>query len=435
MKISEKDVSRIWQAGEFRWLRDDAGRSIEVVYGGRPAARPGCDFQDAVLEINGVKCCGDVEIHVTSDLWKKHGHHRNPAYNNVILHVAMWETGGLPAVMHGGVEIPTVILNCAPVQPASRHMPYCPHVHGPGSGDGLMEILTVCGLQRLSVKSKEFAEIIFREPPGQALYLGICRSLGYARNKVPMARLAGLLPLSWWQSMEAESRERKLAMAMGTAGLLPSQNASLSSSREDGVAGVLEQEWQTCSHDSGTMQRSEWCFNYIRPANSPLRRVAAMCALMEKPGTGWLQFFQGLIEAADSRKAASLIEKSLLIKDKGYWSGHYDFCAKMNRPVAILGKGRVREIAINSILPFYLAYGRYRRDYAMVRKIVDIYTGYPVLPENEVTRFMMLQLRAEGQGKINGCRQQGLLHIFHTYCRTRECEKCPVSMRRKPGWG
>jgi hypothetical protein len=432
MKISEKDVSLIWEAGEFRRLYDDAGRSIEVIYGGRPAARPGCDFQDAVLEIDGVKCCGDVEIHVTSDLWKKHGHDRNPAYNNVILHVAMWEKGGLPALMHGGAEIPTVILNCAPVKSANVNMKRCLHVRGPD--DGLMDLLTVCGLQRLSAKSREFGELICRDMPGQALYLGICRSLGYARNKGPMARLAELLPLSWWQSAEAEGRGRKLAVAMGTAGLLPSQNPSQTSSSAGRLAAELECEWRACGRDSRPMQRSEWCFNYSRPANSPLRRVAALCALMEKHGPGWLQFFLGLIEAADGGKAAALIEKGLVIKEEGYWGGHYDFGSKMNRPASVLGKGRARETVVNSILPFFLAYGRYRPDDGLMRKIIDIFTNYPALPENEVTRFMELQLMLERRGGINGCRQQGLLHLFHTYCRTRECEKCPVSMRRRPGW-
>jgi len=432
MKISEKDVSRIWQAGEFRWLRDDAGRSIEVVYGGRPAARPGCDFQDAVLGINGVKCCGDVEIHVTTDLWKKHRHDRNPAYNNVILHVAMWEKGGLPALMHGGREIPTVILNCVPVQPAAAHRPCCPHVRWPGAG--LMEMLTVCGLQRLAAKSREFEALICRDTPGQALYLGICRSLGYTRNKSPMEKLAGLLPLSWWHGAAAESREQKLAAAMGAAGLLPSQNEGVACSGPDGLAEALEREWHAGNYCGRPMQRSEWCFNYTRPSNSPLRRVAALCALMEKTAIGWLPYFRSLLEAADGSKAAALIGKSLIIKDKGYWSEHYDFGSHMNRPSAILGKGRAREITINSILPFYLAYGRHRRDDALVRKAAGIYTAYPVLPENEVSRFMKLQLMLEGE-RINGCRQQGLLHIFHTYCRTRECDKCPVSMRRRPGWG
>jgi hypothetical protein len=318
------------------------------------------------------------------------------------------------------------------VQPANP--PGCPCLDGL-SGDGLIEILTFCGLQWLFAKSQEFAGLIHRENPGQALYLGVCRSLGYSRNKAPMARLAGLLPLSFWKSVDSQGPERKLALAIGTAGLLPSQNAYPPASRTGGLAGVLEREWSGSSRRITPMPRSGWCFNYIRPANSPPRRVAALCALVENLGTGWLQFFRDLIEAAGIRRAASLIEKCLVIEEDGYWSNHYDFGSRMNRPASVLGKGRAREITVNSILPFFLAYGWATGDRGLAGKIVDIYTAYPALPKNEVTSFMSRHLKAEGKAGVNGCGQQGLLHIFHTYCRTRECEKCPVLMRRKPGWG
>jgi hypothetical protein len=428
-KISEKDVSRIWQDGRYRRLCDDAGRNIRVIYGGRPAVRPGCDFQDAVLEIDGVKCCGDIEIHLTSDLWKKHGHHRNPVYNNVILHVAMWEKGGLPAVMQCGQNIPTVILDSIPVQGDGLPARACPHI-SPANTSG--EILTASGLARLSAKSREFSGFMCRESPKQALYRGICRALGYSCNKAPMEKLSGLLPFSVWES-DAGSRAGNMALMLGTAGLLPSQRGL--SCKADAWAAVLEKEWSAMRKEVRPMQKRDWSFAFIRPANSPLRRLAALCGLFEKLGTNWLDIFLDVISGMDGKSATGQIEKYLIIKEKGYWYSHYDFGSEMKRPVSILGNARAREISVNVILPFYLAYAVDKRDYALIDKITGIYTAYPVLQQNELTRFMELLLMREGQGSISGCQQQGLLHIFQTFCRTRDCEKCPVFRRRRPGWG
>ena len=38
---------------------------------------------DAEIFIEGVRLCGDVEIHLNSEDWYHHRHHQDPRYNNV----------------------------------------------------------------------------------------------------------------------------------------------------------------------------------------------------------------------------------------------------------------------------------------------------------------------------------------------------------------
>ena len=411
MEICEKDVSRLWQEGRFSRLRDEDGNEVEVIYGGRPAAGPGRDFQDAVLRFNGQKCCGDVEIHVGSDLWKKHGHDRNPVYINVILHVAMWEKGGLPALARDGSKVPTVILSSAPARFAVQRQG-CPQAGRLGSGK-LGSIVSACGLERLSGKAQEFAGLAGKLGPQQALYLGFCRSLGYSRNKVPMARLAGLLPYEWWQIRQDRSPDLKLSVALGKAGLL-------------GPQPLPEGE---------NMQRSEWCFSAVRPANSPLRRVAALCGLMGKGDALSLRALRDLIANTGKGRAAAELEARLLVGEHGYWACHYDFGRPLRWPMSLLGRGRAREIVVNSILPFFLAHGQATGDDELAQSAAGLYSCYPALPENEITGYMQHLLWPGGRQEGGACRQQGLLHIFHTYCRVRDCRQCPLAKRRKPGWG
>ena len=57
-----------------------------VSYGNRNGAS-GPDFINAAISMAGLKWYGNIEMHVRSSDWKKHGHHNDEAYDNVILHV------------------------------------------------------------------------------------------------------------------------------------------------------------------------------------------------------------------------------------------------------------------------------------------------------------------------------------------------------------
>ena len=89
--VTEKLVTAAWQnlltkGGE---LRTESGQSLRVIYPGKTSDAPGSDFQDAVIKINRHLLKGNIEVHVNSSDWHHHGHHLNPAYNGVVLHVAL----------------------------------------------------------------------------------------------------------------------------------------------------------------------------------------------------------------------------------------------------------------------------------------------------------------------------------------------------------
>lgn len=61
---------------------------VRVIDPGRINPYSGPDFRCALMEFSkdGIRR-GDVEIHLRESDWTAHGHHRNPDYGNVILHV------------------------------------------------------------------------------------------------------------------------------------------------------------------------------------------------------------------------------------------------------------------------------------------------------------------------------------------------------------
>lgn len=69
-------------------LQTTDGQPVEVIDPGLHNRHAGPDFFNAKVKINGMLWVGNVEIHERSSDWYQHGHDHDPAYENVVLHVA-----------------------------------------------------------------------------------------------------------------------------------------------------------------------------------------------------------------------------------------------------------------------------------------------------------------------------------------------------------
>jgi hypothetical protein len=85
-------------------LKTAKGNLIEVIDPGLHNEDAGPDFFNAKIKINNTIWAGNVEIHLTSNDWYKHGHHRDEAYNSVILHISEVVNGVIVNEM--GQELP-----------------------------------------------------------------------------------------------------------------------------------------------------------------------------------------------------------------------------------------------------------------------------------------------------------------------------------------
>ncbi|MBK7667189.1 MAG: DUF2851 family protein [Sphingobacteriaceae bacterium] len=63
------------------------GAKLKLFHQGELNKDAGPDFFNAKIEADGITLVGNVEIHVNSSDWLKHGHENDKAYNNLILHV------------------------------------------------------------------------------------------------------------------------------------------------------------------------------------------------------------------------------------------------------------------------------------------------------------------------------------------------------------
>jgi hypothetical protein len=263
--MSESELRLLWEESRFEDLplHTTDGKPIQILYPGSPNADSGPDFLRASIRVGGTLYSGDVEIHIDAASWYGHGHHTDPHYNRVILHVAL-KSGSTeePARTRSNRRIPLLVLS---------DLPGFPHL-GPrrlttGTGWAMLPCrrwnaalprgnigwwIRRLSRERLSEKTARFSarlnELADEQQPGrygrddlertwrelavkgawdQLLYEGIMECLGYSKNRRPMLRLARGMRLEVLRRAGLDNRHAMESMLLGAAGLLPSSRGLL----------------------------------------------------------------------------------------------------------------------------------------------------------------------------------------------------------------
>jgi hypothetical protein len=296
---SESELAKVWQ---YQWLErgrlaTEDGEPIEVVYPGRMNDDKGADFRDAVIATKRGLITGDVEIHVKSSDWQAHRHHRDRAYNRVILHVAMWHNTRLATTLQNGQAVPVLALHkylkdmVSPWPESAslseiQNMP-CHQLAERLTAEDIGKFIDSAGEERFRAKAALFEKDLKQIEAGQVLYQGIMGALGYSKNKLPFWELSRRLPLRTLEALarrkmtEEECLAQLQARLLGIAGLLPSQRQDLpqASGAGDEWCDRLEGIWASLPHPE-VMSSDAWHLFKVRPVNSPVRRLAAMSYLI-----------------------------------------------------------------------------------------------------------------------------------------------------------
>lgn len=446
--ILESHIVDIWQRllGRRTDLTTEEGDLLKIIYPGRVNSEQGADFRDAVIATNHGVIKGDIEIHVKSNEWYAHQHHRNSAYNQVILHVVMWCNSETTVNLQNGESAPTVSLDkylkgpigqqLTVAEPPLTFTKPCLKVRGHLAANIVAQFLDGAGEERFLVKATRFEVELARTEAGQCLYQGIMGALGYSQNMLPFLELARRVPLQTLESIarheisEEERFARQQALLLGTGGLLPSQGQHEYQENRfnDGWLDKLERLWSSYRL-TNAMPPHSWHLFRVRPNNSPIRRLAAMSYLiLRHREKGILKGLIDVIKEASVRESRFILEKGLIVTTDSYWANHLDFggASRAANPT-LLGSSRAADIIINMLLPFTFAWAELGSKPLLGEKALELYRHYPKLAENTIERHMKKQLGTNNDLVCSARRQQGLIHIYHTLCTQGRCASCPLS--------
>ena len=428
----ESALHRAWRdrrLGRGPFPADD-GQSYAIVFPGWPNAGPGPDFRGAVIENGkGWALRGDIELHVDEADWYAHGHHRDPAYRGVVLHVS-WRHAvpRRPVRTAAGSRVPSVILGVDTASPDETSDPRpCTAVKATRGAEQTRGLLVEEGERRFEEKVRLLAADISADGSGQTLYRALLGGLGYSGNVAPFRELAGRLPLGELQAVlrgKPRSLRRPLAEALlfGFARLLPSQRG-MDGDRSAHVGG-LEYLWAYLGHGARPGEPLSWGMRQTRPGNAPARRIAAAAELAARfHETGVVE---GLRRAATGPSGIRSLHQALAVRDAGYWAGHWDFGKAASLSPSLVGGGRAGDLTVNVVLPFFAAFGQCRGDSALAEASAALYREHPPLAENAITRTMRRLLFADGaDGRASTAReQQGMLGLYKRRCEQLLCDGC-----------
>jgi len=444
----ESLIVKIWQhllLDKTELVTED-GEPIKIVYPGRVNDDRGADFRDAVIVTSQGLAKGDIEVHVKSSSWRAHRHHHDPAYNRVILHVAMWRNTKLATNLQNGKNIPILALHKYIKGQLSQrtdeiemlaplNMPCLKAAERPTTSV-MTEFLDSAGEERFLAKAAGFQAGLVQTGASQSLYQGIMATLGYSKNKLPFLELASRLPLQILESItqdkipDEECLARQQALLLGTAGLLPSQRLNWHPENELNSKWIdkLERLWASF-RPTEAMPPNAWHMFKVRPHNYPIRRIAAMShILLRYRGKGIFEDVVNMVKETPLSQGHCRPEKWLQVTTNGYWATHTDFgLSSRTRNVTLLGRGRAADIIVNAILPFTFAWSRLASYPELEKKAFELYRYYPRLSVNAVERHMRNQLGLSSSLVNSARRQQGLIHIYNTLCTQGRCNHCPLA--------
>jgi hypothetical protein len=368
------------------------------VYGGKPGRSLGPDFTDAVIERDdGTTFRGDIEIHVREADWRAHGHHTDPRYNGVVLHVVgaiSANSTNTPALKATGTTIPLLALNWKTGgEGTSRAAPHTvdhPQPLNPTNNPSNKEKvplapLVEAGLERFHSQAAGIALDIAAFGEDQAIWLGVLGALGYPRNKRAFRAVATRVG---WELASACQNPLEIELLLTRAAGLEKERPAAPSG---GAPRKLELRGTT----------PDWVRPWGRPANSPAVRIEAISALVKRwAAVGGISRAcqQAVLAAANAKDLSTLLRPVELLKDDS---------------VIVLGAARAGEIVVNVILPavFAIATLDTQSDKTALQvknRAIELYSSHPKLAENSVTREATIALGIDFQvPKITGAREQG----------------------------
>lgn len=453
--LAEKDLHALWRHSRYfdQPLLTATGRQLEVIRRGSYNLDGGPDFLDAVLKVDGRMLEGDVEIHIDARDWLAHGHDRDPAYNNVILHLALQppmpltnlrcENGRMPLQF----QLPDDILPAKrfPADRPQKTLPlqFCPLSEK--SRERITHTVQQAGRARLTQKVQRFREQVQTISWDQLLYSGICEALGYAKNQQPFRRLAELVPIDLifaeLRNIKADEQEPEVvlsALLFGAAGLLQAPESGTPDAAVQQYLVPRQQIWQRLRHplQIQPMPEGSWQFFRLRPQNFPTRRLAAVVQLILRfYRLGMLETLIGCVQHPKQsiKQTVRELRDFFTVPADSFWEFYYDFKSRKPGEMTaslggLLGEKRADDLIVNVVLPVLALFARETSSAALDNRLQEIFAAYPALQENQITRKMQEQLFAEHRHllrQLNKARfQQGLIHLHKNYCHPLRCDDC-----------
>jgi hypothetical protein len=420
MFFTEDFLHYVWKFRLFEResLQTTTGENIEIFSAGLQNSDSGPDFHNARLRIGDTTWAGNVELHLKSSDWHKHGHTTDNAYSSIILHVVYRDDQ--PIVLPDGRRIPTLELHdriSPDLYNRYHHLVYGNQQIIPCEGSirfvddmALRNWLTRVLVERLEKRSGTVMAALDKNRGDweETFYQFLATQFGFKTNALPFELMAKSLP----QLTLAKHKNNPLqieALIFGQAGFLDEEFT-------DEYPKSLKEEYNFLrkKYNLAPIEKHLWKFMRLRPQNFPTIRLAQFAALVIRSNHLFSKVLD-IKQTADLRK---------LFTDLGinpYWESHYRFDV-MSKPVSkSLGQSSIDILLLNTFVLFLFSYGKHNQQEYFINRSLKLLEKLPAEQNKIVTNFDLLGI------KVNTAfDSQALLELKNNYCDHKKCLQCGV---------
>lgn len=394
------------------------GRQLTVVDPGWINTAAGPDFFNAKVLIDGNEWAGNIEVHLRASDWYRHGHHNDPAYNSVILHVV--ENADMETATQDGRRLTQLEFHCDDrIKALYNHLLtaqeldlVCAQTIPSIPSLDLNSWIDTLAYERVYMKADRFRGYL--DATGndyeQAMFTAIARAMGFGKNSETLERTALSIPLRLL-AKHSDSPLALEAMVLGQAALIPPEGGN-----EYVEQLRREYNYLAVKFNLAPPSGAIWNLGRMRPQNLPYRRLATLAHM----ALGGFQIFSAVITSQSLRDLRDLFRISLT----GYWATALSLTSERGASPAALSERAIDSIIINAAIPAMVAYGMERDSSGTVERAMELLRQLP--PEdNSKVRL----LTAAGIPCPDAYTSQALTMLRNVYCEQRKCLFCRIGHR------
>lgn len=419
--MKEEFLHYLWKYSlyETSSLIDGDGNPITVISPGEYNRDSGPDFFNARIVIAGTEWAGNVEIHIRASHFNVHGHDRDHAFDNVILHVVAERD--IKVYNANNEELLTTEIRYDP----ELYRKYIDLVNNPCAIACRDELeatdsfllrgwLHSLLIERLQMKSEAVMKIwtATGNDWDETFYRVLSRYFGFRVNTEPFEMLATALPFRIIRK-HADNRLQIEALLFGSAGML--EEGLFKNALADQYYIDLIREYKVLSAKYSLRPIHGWLWKFcrLRPVNFPTVRLSQLAALLSTAG--------GLFSRTLVSGEVSQLKDLFGVSASPYWDNHYIFGKESRRSGKHTGDQATDILLINAVIPMIFIYGRTHDDRKLCDRALDLLAG--IDPEkNSVIRDWTLA----GVVPESAFFTQALLQLTDEYCRKRRCLDCRI---------
>ncbi len=411
--MNERLLQFIWQHLYFNkeQLITQDGQSLQIFFQGTLNNNQGPDFSNAKIRINNITWAGNIELHIKTSDWKKHGHTNDEHYNNIILH-AVWE--------HDEIEKQNIpILELKNRISSSLLQRYYELMQQNTFIPCEQQLPVVSELVWSSWKERMIAERLYEKNEKinqllketnqhweEAFWQLLARNFGITVNADAFEAIAKTISVTILAKHKNQIHQLE-ALLLGQAGLL-------SEVFTEDYAVMLQKEYHFLQKKHQLQPaRQLLSFLRMRPGNFPSIRLAQLAMLIHQSS----HLFSKILEAQDFNS----IKQLLSVTANDYWHCHYTINEPTNFRKKQLGNMMIENILINTIIPVLFAYAQHHNNEQLKQKAIQWLQQLPK-EKNSVTK----NWEEAGIQHQTAFDSQALLYLKKNYCNKKRCLNCAI---------